>query len=575
MNPIDLFGISILIYLIAAVLTWLTGEQRKMVGWIALICTMLAATGILTLVVQVFSNGPATADAPLWVIPGIGSELILHVDTLSALFLGIISIMSLLVVLYALGFMRLPYYSGQSLRNFYPILMLFFAGVMCVVAVNDLFVFFIFWEVMTLSSYLLVVFKRDDRARLRAGFKYFLITHIATALMFIAAIILYTRSGSFSFAALAQAMETLRLANPNLLHLVLAFFFIGFATKAGILPMGDWLPDAYPAAPAPASAAFAGSMTKLGIYGLVRVFCDILPISNHTEIWGAIIAIFGTISIFIGTMTALVQEDSKRLLSFHVIGQMGYMFLGIGTGVYFLPSHPVLGIIGIGAGVFHLINHVSYKSCLFFNAGSVFYKVGTRDINKVGGLSRIMPLTAATTVIASLSIAGIPPFSGFSSKWLIYQATINGGITSPIFIACGIAAIFISAVTLASFIKFFSSLFYGKYADNNSRAKKGDVPLSMMIPQVFLAILCILFGIVPLFAVKIVYVAIASLLPQGFVPGIAQIYGTSSIGGLSLDLGQGVVAGWNPVIIVGVGLVCALIGYLLYRSASAPQRVNE
>ncbi len=576
MNPIDLFGISILIYLIAAVLTWTTGSNRKLVGWVALVCTVLSAVGILNLVFHVFSHGTIKSAAPIWVVPGIGAKFLFFVDHLSALFLGIIAIMSVLVALYALEYMRLPFFANQSLRTFYPILMLFFASVMCVVAVNDLFIFFIFWELMTLTSYFLVIFKKDDRTRLRAGFKYFLITHIATALMFIAGAILYIKGKTFSFPHLTLTMEMIRFDSPWLLHLVLAFFFIGFATKAGILPMGDWLPDAYPAAPTPTSAAFAGSMTKLGIYGLIRIFCDILPVSSHTHTWGAIIAIFGTLSIFIGNMTALVQEDSKRMLSFGVIGQMGYMFLSIGTGIYFLPTNQALGALGIGAGIFHLINHVSYKSCLFFNAGSVFYKVGTRDINKVGGLSRIMPLTAATTVIASFSIAGIPPFSGFSSKWLIYQATINGGIHAPIFIALGLIAIFISGVTLAYSVKFFSSVFYGKYADNNSNAQKGDVPLSMMIPQIFLAVLCVLFGIVPLFAVKMVYKAIAGLFSSAlFLPSVTFLYGNSAMGGLSLNLGEGVIAGWQPLIIVGVGLICVLIAYALYRSAAAPQRVDE
>jgi hydrogenase-4 component B len=575
MSPITIFILSIFVLVVGAVVTMLLGRLRETVGKISLFFISLSAIGIYYVVISVFTSGPITGAQPLWTVPGIAASFIIRIDYLSALFLAIISFVSVLVSLYSVSYMQMPVYQSLSLRAFYPILLVFFAGVMCVVTVADMFFFFIFWEIMTLASYLLVIFNKNDQNRLRAGFKYFFITHVATALLFIATIILYVHGGSFSFAGLGSAMTALQASNPKILHLVLAFFFLGFATKAGILPMGDWLPDAYPAAPAPASAAFAGSMTKLGIYGLVRIFCDILPVSGHTQTWGLIIALFGTGSIFVGTMTALVQEDSKRLLSFHVIGQMGYMFLGIGVGTYFLPTQPVLAIVGIGAGVFHLINHVSYKSCLFFNAGSVYWKVGTRDLNKVGGLSKILPVTAVTTVIASLSIAGIPPFSGFSSKWLIYQASIKGGISSPVLIGLGIIAIFISAVTLASFIKFFSSIFYGKYADNQTNAKKGEVPLSMMIPQLALSFLCIFFGIVPLLPVKLVYTSVTHLFDPGFVPPVTEIYGASGTGGLSLSFGSGIFAGWNPVIIVAVGLVCIFIAWSLYRSGKAPSRVDE
>lgn len=575
MNPIDLFGSAILIYLIAAGVTFILGNRRRVVGPIAFAATLLASVGILWVAVTVLASGTISASTSLWKVPGTGASFFIRIDMLSAIFLAAIAIMSILVTLYAMPFMRLPYYNGQSLRAFYPILMVFFAGVTLVVSVSDLFFFFIFWEVMTLTSYLLVIFKKDERARLRAGFKYFLITHIATAFLFIGAIIVYQHSGSFSFASMAQGMENLRTAKPLLLHLVLLFFFLGFATKAGILPMGDWLTDAYPAAPTPATVAFAGTMTKLGVYGLLRVFCEMAPIGTHTEIWGVIIALFGAISIFVGTMTALVQEDAKRLLSFHVIGQMGYMFLGIGAGVYFLSSQQIIAAVAIVGGIFHLINNVCYKSSLFFNSGSVFYKVGTRDLNKIGGLSKLMPLTAITALIASLSIAGLPPFNGFSSKWLIYQSIIRGGMTAPLFIALAIIAIFISAVTLASFVKFFSTIFYGKLADNDTKAKPGDVPFCMMMPQVLLAFLCLLFGLLPLWPAKFIYAAVAQMLPAGLLPISTQIFGTGTMGGFALNFGSGIVAGWSPVIIVLLGIVCVAIAFGLYRSAQAPRRVDE
>lgn len=575
MDAITLFEIAIGFLLLGSVVTFVLGKQRQLVGSVSTLFAVLAALAIFGAIYQIFAQEAVKTIPALWQVPGIGAGLSFKIDFLSALFLAIIAMIAVLVTLYSIRYMQLPTFANINMRAFYPVLLIFFASVMCVVTVSDMFFFFIFWELMTLSSYVLVVGNKHDPVRARAGFKYFLITHIATSLLFIAAILLYRVSNSFSFTSMANAMTILATSRPGLLHLILAFFLLGFATKAGILPMGDWLPDAYPAAPTPATVAFAGSMTKLGIYGIVRVFCDFLPISGHTQTWGLIIAVLGTISIFIGTMTALVQENAKRLLSFHVIGQMGYMFLGIGIGVSMLTSQPVLALVGIGAGVFHLINNVLYKSCLFLNSGSVFWKVGTHDLNKVGGLSRILPLTAVLTVIASLSIAGIPPFNGFASKWLIYQCAIQGGIRSPLLIAMGILAIFISAVTLASFVKFFSATFYGKYADNNTKAVKGDVPLTMMIPQVILAFLCVVVGVFPLLTVKWVYTSIIGLFDASLMPSLTEIYGASKIGGMSLDLGLGVTAVWSPVVIIWVGLLCFAIAFSLYRAGGAPRRVDS
>lgn len=562
------------LYLTGALITLLMGNRRRSVGWVACGAASLATLLILASVVEVFTSGPMVMNSAMWQVPGLGAALIFKIDYLSALFLAIISIVSVLVTLYAQPFMQIAHYQQQSLRYFYTVLLFFFAAVIAVVAVADLFFFFIFWELMTLSSYLLVIFRSHDASRLRAGYKYFLVTHVATAFLFIGGLVLYLRTGSFSFDALKIAMAQMQSMNPGLLHFVLGCFLLGFATKAGILPMGDWLPDAYPAAPAPASAAFAGSMTKLGIYGVVRVFCDFLPVSSHSEYWGLIIACLGTLSIFVGTMTALVQEDAKRLLSFHVIGQMGYMFLAIGTGIYFLPTQPVLAMIALGAGIFHLINHVSYKSCLFFNAGSVFYKTATRDINKIGGLAAIMPWTAGVTVIASLSIAGIPPFSGFSSKWLIYESTLRGGFSSPFFVILALIAIFVSAVTLASFVKFIGSVFYGKYADNRSKARPGDVPWAMRIPQYVLAGFCIVFGLFPRLPVLWVYRALAALFPGGFAGDAADIYGQSLFGGLELQL-NGALAAWQTLPLLLIFMLCSAAAWYLFRSGGATRRADQ
>jgi hydrogenase-4 component B len=289
--------------------------------------------------------------------------------------------------------------------------------------------FIVFWEIMTLTSWALVVYERENKESLKAGFIYFIVTHIATGCLILGAVVLYSHTSdlTFRFEALRASLTALLATNPALVHLILALFFIGFATKASTLPFGFWLPLAHPVAPSSFSAVLSGVMIKAGIYGMARLFCTILPISTCSQTWGIVIALFGTFSIFIGTMAALTQDDSKRLMAFHSIGQVGYMFLGLGAGFYFLPINPAVGTIALVGGLFHMINHSWFKSCLFLNAGAVMYKTGTRDLNKIGGLFSLMPWTGITALIASLSIGGIPPFNGFASKLVLFESSIIAG----------------------------------------------------------------------------------------------------------------------------------------------------
>ena len=575
MGPVVFLFIGFLLLVAGAVMAMATHRTRRVCSWLSFSFVLPAAGCFLYLAIRVFTHGSIAMPAPLLVLPGIGASLTVSIDPLSALLLLIVAIISTCTTLFSVKYTLR--YQGESLLRYYPFLLLLFASIVGVVCTRDMLFFIAFWEIMTLTSYALVVFERGNTVGLKAGFTYFLVTHIATACLIIAAIMLYIRTPaphSFAFESLSASLGTLVAAHPGLAHLILALFFIGVITKAGVLPFGFWLPDTYPAAPSGASAAFAGTMTKLGVYGVVRVFCEILPISHHSYVWGQVIAVMGALTIFVGTLSALVQDDSKRLMSFHVIGQIGYMLLGIGLGVFLLPINPPLATIALISGVFHLLNHTMYKSCLFLNAGSILYRTGTRDLNKVGGLLRIMPFTGATAIIASLSIAGLPPFSGFSSKLLIFEASIIGGAGSPLFIVLGLVAIFISAVTLASFLKFLNTAFFGKLYAEGGIGDPKDVPLSMKIPQGVLAFLCILFGVVPLLPIRMIHSAISSILPANYSPGAGSLFGTS-MPGFSLDQGQGVFGTWNPLwALIAIAILFAF-GFLISRAGVARKREAE
>jgi hydrogenase-4 component B len=573
MGPLTLLYAAFLLLIAGAIISAVISRYERACGWVSMGFVSVASACLLYAAIFVFARGAVEGVEILSLHPVINASLIIGIDPLSALLLLIISIVSFCVTLFSIRYIRRY---KESLLSYYPLLLLLFASIVGVVSVRDMMFFIVFWEVMTLTSWALVIYERENETSLRAGLEYFIATHIATFLIILASLILYPRTPgpSFSFGALRASFETLLITNPALVHIVLALFFIGFVTKAGVLPFGFWLPNAYPAAPSGATAAFAGALEKAGIYGVVRIFCEILPISHHSYIWGQLIAVFGTISIFVGTMSALTQDDTKRLMSFHAIGQIGYMLLGIGLGVFLLPINPPLAIIALIAGLFHMINHSWFKTCLFLNAGSILYKTGTRDLNKVGGLMRLMPFTAATAIIASLSISGIPPFNGFSSKLLIFESSIISGIGSPQFIILGLVAIFISAVTLASFLKFLNSAFLGKLYIEGMADIHGDVPLSMKIPQGILAFLCILFGVVPLMPVRMIYNAVSSILPANYSPAPGSLFG-ASLPGFSLNLGQGIFGTWNPLWVLIAMVVLFSLGYFIYKSGGAPTRKAE
>ena len=566
--PERLLFLAFGLLLVGAVASSVYRKDWRKTGYTAVTFMAAASVALWVLAAHVLACGAADTRAFLAFDP-LGASLTFHIDRLSAVFLLVVPFVGLAAMLYAVEYMK-KLYPGQSPARYYPFALLLMATIVGVVTTSDLFFFFIFWEMMTLTSWVLVWFERDDETKVRAAWQYFIFTHVASACILAAGIVAYTRSGSFAFGDIARVIGQMAQSSPALVHLLMALFLIGFATKAGMFPLGAWLPQAYPAAPSPASAAFAGSMTKLGIYGIVRVFFEFFQAPQLTTVWGAIIAVLGTTSIFVGTLTALREDDAKRVLSFHIIGQIGYMLLGIGTGLFFLRSSPALATVALMAGLYHVINHACYKSLLFLNVGAAEYYTRTRDLNKMGGLGSVMRVTTAAAIIASLSIAGIPPLSGFASKWLIYQSAFQGGIRFPLFLLLGFVAMFISLVTLASFMKLLGSIFLGKQAAGVEKVTS-DVPVSMRIPQIGLSAVCVLLGVVPILPLLLLYGVAREILGASFVPGFAGLFG-SDMSGIALNLGKGVTGLWNPAYAVAALAVCVAVAYAISRAGLAPSR---
>ena len=559
-NAVGNVEASIVILIAGSLVSLLFGRRRKLCGWVsfAFVCVSSAFTGLAV----VKASTAASAVHTILTLPQLGSSLSLRIDPLSAIFLAIVAVIALLSTLYSVRYME--HYAHDNVAKFFPVLLLCVASMTGVLVCTDFLFFLIFWESMTLTSYFLVAFESDNTASQRAGLKYFITTHGATLCMVAAVLFLWRTSGSFSFDAIKDTLSTLVTTRPLLANTIVFLFFLGFATKAGILPMGDWLPDAHPVAPSGMSAALSGALVKLGVYGLIRLFCCFLVVSPSLKAWGIVLALAGTVSLFIGNLTALRQTDTKRLMAFSTIGQIGYICLGLGVGTYCLETHPVLATIAFAGTILHVVNHACFKSCLFLCAGSVLYRTGERDMNRLGGLAGFMPFTTGTTAIASLSIAGVPPLNGFTSKWLIVASCLLAGMRFPLFLVLGLIALFISLATLGAYLKVLGSVFLGK-GDGNSGIE--EVPLSMVVPQVALAALCVLLGIFPQPVLRFVGHAIEGITAMPF----AGVEATRTWGGLRLIDGSQ-LGFWSPLAFLAALAVLALLCYAIQRAGGAQSR---
>ncbi len=391
-------------------------------------------------------------------------------DSLSIFMLLIVNILTFFVVAYSINYME--QYTAKN--KYYSLLMLMLAGLNGVILTADIFNLYVFLEIAAISSYALVAFGTEAE-EVEASFKYMVLGSIASAFILIGIAFLYAKTSTlnmFDMAAVLSAENGI----SKLLLFVFALFTAGFGLKAALVPFHAWLPDAHPSAPAPISAMLSGLVIKtIGIYALVRLFFNVFGLNMLTsELFMAL----GGISMFVGVILAIGQWDFKRLLAYHSISQIGYVICAIGLGT---P-------LGIAGGLFHLLNHSVFKSLLFLNAGSVEYAAKTRDLKKLGGLQENMPHTSWTSLVASLSIAGIPPFCGFWSKLIIIVALFQAGR----FFYGGLA-ILVGVITLASFLKIQKYVFYRKVKDAIRGVK--EVPGFMCFSMIGLAVLCVLIGL--------------------------------------------------------------------------------
>ena len=414
-------------------------------------------------------------------------------DPLAIFFLAVIALVSLPSAIFSIGYLCEETSKKKILA--WVLLIVFVLSICMVVTAGNLFSFLVFWELMSLSSYFLVVFDYKHEKSVRAGTIYLIMTHIGTAFLMAAFFILYTTAGSFDFLAVKQAAMTMPPEMRNIVFLLLLF---GFATKAGMVPVHIWLPYAHPQAPSHISSIMSGVMIKTAIYGMIRFF--VILLGGGPAWWGVLILTLAAVSCLVGVIYALMDHDLKRLLAYHSVENIGIILLGIGAAMLFTAKGlELVAVLAMCAGLYHLINHALFKGLLFLCAGSVVKATGIRDMEKMGGLIKAMPWTAAFFLIGAMGISALPPLNGFVSEWLTFQAFFAGILQSQdwvkiFMILCTATLALTSGLAAACFVKAFGITFLAMPRSHHAEQAK-EVSLSLKLGMGFLAIMVVLFGV--------------------------------------------------------------------------------
>jgi multicomponent Na+:H+ antiporter subunit D len=454
---------------------------------------------------------------------GIGLE----VDALSLFFGLIVTVAVMVSGVYSFTYMA----KDDSQVNFYTMFLMLSGSVLGLVLSGDLFNVFVMVEIMTFTAVGLTAFRNWYDGALEGAFKYLVVGSLGSTCILTGTILIYANLHTLNMAQIAA----LAPSHVNATMVVaFAFLFTGFATKAFLFPFHTLAADAHAVAPASISLMISGVLTKCGVYGIIRLVYDLFQNYNETSVQYLVTGL-GALTMFICVTMAFNQHNFKRLLAFHSISQVGYVITVVGLGTS----------LGLTAGLYHAMNHTIFKGLLFLTAGAVQHETGSLDLDDLGGLSRKMPKTTALFLIGAASISGLPPFNGFASKWMIYQAAFQKGAETADFfyvLVC-IVALITSVLTLASFVKVAQSVFFGQLPKKYESVK--ECPLSMRIPMWVLAILCIVLGIFPGVAQQYL-LAPASGAAMNAVNYIhVMLYSDAPV---ALESPVSFIGAWNPVV---------------------------
>lgn len=505
-NDLVLFQVIVSLFLGGAILGLVSGNRKFA------ICAIYLPSMIGSALAVLFSIVVMTGKPFSWVVPNVVPffNLEIFVDGISAFFIFMIGIVSFAVSLYSIGYSK-EYQERKRISIFGLLFNVFVASMFLVVSSNNGFFFLLFWELMSLASFFLVIYDHEKEENIKSGMTYLVMTHFGTAFIFISFLLGYLQTGSLSFDSMRNSSSSFPFLIKNL---IFVFAFVGFGTKAGIIPLHTWLPKAHPAAPSNVSALMSAVMIKMGIYGLIRIVFDLAGFGASPDYswWGVLLIIAGSASALVGVLYAVVERDIKRALAYSSIENIGIILMGLGLFIVFASYHLVsLSAIALVASMMHTVNHSFFKGLLFMGAGSVVYTTHTKDVEKLGGIIKMMPWTSLLFLVGAVSISGLPPFNGFVSEWLVLQALLSSSQIPSTILQISIAfASLPLALTIglaaATFVRLFAMTFLSK-----TRSKLvpniSEVSPNMIAGMAILAFACILFGIVPSLGISLSTIA--------------------------------------------------------------------
>jgi hydrogenase-4 component B len=552
---LQLAGLAVALALASSGISLGASRRPQLVRVIAMPLLGLAGLAALAAGLVALGEGRAvTATLPLG-LPWLPWQV--RLDALAGFFLAVIGVVTCAVGLYGPAYARGIEHGRDSLTALGAFTGLFLAGMLLVTLANDAFLFMVAWELMSLASYFLVAFQHENAANRRAAFLYLLMAHVGGLSILLAFGVLASFGGSFAF-------ETMRSGAIPFGWASVAFLlaFLGFGMKAGLVPLHAWLPEAHPVAPSHVSALMSAVMLKVAVYGFLRVVFDLLH-QFHWQ-WGVALLLVGSISALMGVLYALMQHDLKRLLAYHSVENLGIIFIGLGLSVIFLGTgHPVLGSLGLIAALYHTVNHALFKGLLFLGAGAILHSSHERDLEQMGGLLRRMPWTGLFFLVGCISISALPPFNGFVSEWLTFQAALqawqldSGVLRSLIPIASAVLAL-TGALAAACFVKVYGVAFLGQARSRHVRRAR-PVPMGMRAGQGLLAVLCLVLGIFPTGVIELIDAVPRQILGSGLPEASAH-------GWLWLTPVSAATASYSaPMLLAILGVVAAGVAWMLRR----------
>ena len=561
---LNLAGLAVGLALASAASALLTGRTPRLLRLLVLPLFGLAGLAALAAGLVALSQGAATgATLPLG-LPWLPWRV--RLDALAGFFLCVVGSVSVAVGLYGPAYVRSFEHGRESLIALGGFAGLFLAGMLLVILADDAFLFMVAWEVMSLSSYFLVAFHHDNPANRRAAFLYLLMAHIGGLAILLGYGVLASFGGGFDFASMRAAPLSATWAG---VAFVLAF--VGFGMKAGLVPLHAWLPEAHPVAPSHISALMSGVMLKVAVYGFVRFVFDL--VGDIQWQWGVAVLAVGCLSALLGVLAAMLQTDLKRLLAYSSVENLGIVFIALGLAMVFVGTgHHLLGSLALVAALYHALNHALFKGLLFLGAGAVLHSTHERDLEQMGGLLRRMPWTGWFFLVGSVSISALPPFNGFVSEWLTFQAALqawqldSGVLRSLVPMASAVLAL-TSALVAATFVKVYGVAFLGQARSRHVRRAR-QVPPGMRAGQGLLAAGCLLLGVFPSTVIELINTVPQQLLGSGLPQATAH-------GWLWLTPVSASTASYSaPLLVATLAVAAAVAAWALHRRG-AVRRVRR